>query len=208
MPDGEQRSPNSDRRGLEPAILAFLRDLVESYDRAHRREHEIQDESTKARIELAAERLEEAVEASTAARKELHARITEHYDTILAERDARYNERFNADQTALQAAARSAKEAVVQALQTAKDENAKTEASWVKQAEAQYVKVEQLQTAISNVVPRTESETTKKEVDRRLGEIDRRMTVLEAAKAGKTELLPWVIAAVAVAGLLYQLRGR
>lgn len=208
MPDGEERSGNRDRRGLDPTVLAFLRELVESYDRAHRREHEIQDEATKARIELAAERVEELAAGTTQARKELHARITEHYDTILAERESRYTDRFESSQTALETAAVNNQKALEQALQTAKDETAKTEASWVKQADAQYVKVEQLQTAISKVVPREESETNKKEIDRRLSEMDRRMTVLEAAKAGKTEMLPWVIAAVAVAGLFYELRGR
>jgi type I site-specific restriction-modification system R (restriction) subunit len=197
-PDEPRLSGARERRGLDPAILQFLHTLLEDYAEAHRREHVIQQKATEDAIDLAAERLEE-----------LGSRITEHFNTLLTERDNKYSERFISSQTALEAAAKAAQEAIRQALLSAKEETTKTEQNWVKQADAQYVKVEQLGAAISKVVPREESETNKKEIDRRLSEMDRRMTVVESAKVSRVEqrteiqqMVPWILAAISLAGLI------
>src|SRR5688572_518564 len=118
----DERPPNSgprERRGLDPAILTFLHSLADDWAKVHRREHDQADEAMQAALSKADEKLED-----------LGARIREHYDTILAERDTRYTERFDASQAALREAAMSAQEAVKTALLTAREETNKTEANW------------------------------------------------------------------------------
>jgi len=187
----------SERRGLDPAILTFLHTLLEDYAEAHRREHELAADAMAAALVKADEKL-----------NDLADRIREHYDTILAERDTRYGERFSASQSALSEAASSAQEAVRTALRTAREETSKTEANWVKTADATFVKIEQMQTALSKVVPREESDKIQKEQDRRMAEQDRRITLIEAAKVGRNEqrsetqmMAPWVIAVISFIGL-------
>lgn len=162
MPEGEERRAliPRERRGLDPAILTFIHTLLEDHAEAHRREHELTAVAMNAALVKADEKMDD-----------LGERLREYYDTILAERDSRYNERHNASQEALKEAAASAQEAVRTALRTAREETNKTEANWTKTADATFVKIEQLQAAFSKAVPREESDRTQKENERRFIEL-------------------------------------
>lgn len=183
-----------ERRGLDPAVLTFLHRLVDDRDEAHRREHNQADAAMLAALEKADEKLDD-----------LGARLTQHYDTILSERDNKYAERFTSSQLALREAATTASESIKTALLTAREETNKTEANWVKTADATFVKLEQLQTALSKVVPREESDRTQKENDRRFSEQDRRLTSMESVKVGRAEsqfdMRAWMVAIIAAIGL-------
>lgn len=71
-----------------------------------------------------------------------------------------------------------------------------------------FVTIKELQTSMASVMPRVEAEARFSAQARDLAEARDRLKTLEAAKAGKTEMLPWVLAAVAVAGLLFTILSR
>jgi hypothetical protein len=233
MPDGDPqaRSGSTDRRGVDGVTLEIIKTLhaqfVEShgdihttYIAAHEREHEQASEASEAALALAARRLGE-VEKS----------VREHFDTILRERDNRYEERFAASQVAVQAAlaeqekARSAafisaEKAISAAFESAKEAIAKSEASVIKQADATFVKIDKMLEMLALVMPKdevlsrfesiTESQAEmRKAQDTYLRDVWDRLKTLEASKQGQTEqrnemqmFVPWILAAIALAGLV------
>jgi hypothetical protein len=188
MPEPDAQ-PRIERRGLEPAVLDFLRQLLDDYEVAHQREHALAAAATNAAIELAADRLEEAKQA-----------IREHYDTLLGERDLRYNERFHDSQESVKTALAAADKAVSAAFDSqskalseatlARDkaleaaavaaEKAiiKSEVAQEKRADAVYVTLDKLQTALNNVMPRSEAENRYITIADIISEL-RRTTTLE-----------------------------
>jgi hypothetical protein len=180
--------PRIERRGLEPAVLDFLRQLLDDYESAHQREHALAAAATNAAIEIAATRLEEAKLA-----------VREHYDTLLSERDLRYNERFHESQesikTALAAAdkqvmaafaaqekalseANAAREKALEAAMLAAEKAIiKSEVAQEKRADAVYVTLDKLQTALSNVMPRSEAENRFITITDIIGEVRRSLAV-------------------------------
>lgn len=187
MPDVPSERPRIERRGLEPAVLDFLRHLLEDYETAHQREHALAATATKDAIALAAERLEEAERA-----------VREHYDTLLEERDLRYNERFHDSQESVKTALAASDKAVAAAFEAqakalseatlARDkaleaasvaaEKAiiKSEVAQEKRADAVYVTLDKLQTALSNVMPRSEAENRYVTIADIISELRRTMT--------------------------------
>lgn len=232
MTDGETqvRGAGVDRRGLDAVTLEMVKTLhaqfVEThgdihtvYIAAHEREHEQAAEAAAAALELAARRLADAEKS-----------IREHFDTILQERDDRYEERFAASQLAVQAAlaeqekARaaafiSAEKAIAAAFESAKEAIAKSEASVIKQADATFVKIDKMQEMLGQVMPKdevlsrfesiTESQAEmRKSQDTYLRDVWDRLKTLEASKQGRVEqrtetqmMVPWIVALISLIGV-------
>jgi hypothetical protein len=186
-PEWTERPERTERRGLDPSVLNFVRQLLEDYEAAHLREHDVAGAAMQSALELAAARLEEAKQA-----------IREHYDTLLAERDLRYNERFHDSQESVKTALASADKAVSAAFDArekalaeatlARDkaleaaslaaEKAiiKSEVAQEKRSDAVYVTLDKLQTALSNVMPRSEAENRYVTMADIISELRRTMT--------------------------------
>jgi hypothetical protein len=232
VPDGDPqaRGGTPDRRGLDAVTLEMVKTLhaqfVEShsdihttYIAAHEREHEQAAASQEAALDLAARRLAEVEKA-----------VREHFDTILQERDNRYEERFAASQLAVQAAlaeqekARaaafiSAEKAIAAAFDSAREAIAKSEASVIKQADATFVKIDKMQEMLGQVMPKNEvlsrfESITESQSDIRttqdtyLRDIWDRLKTLEASKQGQNEqrtetqqMVPWLIALISLIGV-------
>jgi hypothetical protein len=232
MPDGDPqaRSGGADRRGLDAVTLEMVKTLhaqfVEThgdihtvYIAAHEREHEQVAAAQEAALSLAARRLAE-VEKS----------VREHFDTILQERDNRYEERFAASQLAVQAAlveqekARtvafiSAEKAIAAAFESAKEAITKSEASVIKQTDATFVKIDKMQEMLSLVMPKdevlsrfesiTESQAEmRKAQDTYLRDVWDRLKTVEATKQGQAEqrnemqmMAPWIAAFISLAAV-------
>jgi hypothetical protein len=220
-----------DRRGLDAVTLEMVKTLhsqfVEShgdihttYIAAHEREHEQAAAAQEAALALAARRL-----------KEVETSVREHFDTILAERDTRYEERFSASQTAIQAALAerekaveaafiASEKAISAAFESAKEAIAKSEASVIKQADSTFVKIDKMLEMLALVMPKdevlsrfesiTESQAEmRKAQDTYLRDVWDRLKTLEASKQGQIEqrndlqmFVPWILAAIALAGLI------
>ena len=229
-PDGRpDASPaKMERRGMDAVTLGYIRQLHEQfvtahgdihtvYVAAHEREHEAAEAAATAALALAATRLVEVERA-----------VREHYDTILTERDLRYEERFAASQVAVQAAlierekavqaAFSASEAAtLAAFEASKEAIIKSEISVIKQSDATFVKIDKLQDALSNIMPKDETLSRFASVQETMGDIRvmadtahrdiwDRLKTLEASTAGRieqrSEFAPWVAAAIALIGVL------
>lgn len=231
MPDEPQaRSGTPDRRGLDAVTLEMVKTLhaqfVEShgdihtvYVSSHEREHEQVAAAQEAALALAARRLAEVEQT-----------IREHFDTILQERDNRYEERFAAQQTAV-AAALSEREKAVAAAFTAsekaieaafaasKEAIVKSEASVIKQSDSTFVKIDKMQELLSQVMPKDEvlsrfESVTDNQADMRktqdatTSEIRDRLKALEAIRQGGAEqrtetqmIVPWIVALISLIGL-------
>ena len=231
MPDGDlPRSGAGDRRGLDGVTLEMIKtlhaqfvethgDIHTTYLAAHEREHEQVAEANNAALELAARRLVEVERA-----------IREHFDTILIERDNRYEERFAAQQVAVQAALTerekavsaaftASEKAIEAAFEASKEAIVKSEASVIKQADATFVKIDKIQELLSQVMPKNEvlsrfESITESQADMRktqdtyLRDIWDRLKAVEAAGQGKSQQrtetqmwAPWVIATIAFVAL-------
>jgi hypothetical protein len=231
MPDADpQARAGGDRRGLDGVTLEMIKTLHEQfvethgdihtvYIAAHEREHEQVAAAQEAALELAARRL-----------KEVEKSIREHFDTILQERDNRYEERFAASQLAVQAAlaeqekARSAafisaEKAITAAFEASKEAIAKSEVSVIKQSDATFVKIDKIQEMLALIMPKdevlsrfesiTESQADmRKTQDTYLRDVWDRLKTLEASKQGQTEqrtetqmMVPWVVALLSLIGV-------
>lgn len=137
-----------------------------------------------------------------------HELAEEAQDELEVERDRRYEQRFSAQQEAVRAALEATEKAVAAAFKASQEAIDKAEKAIMKQADVTFVTIKELQISMSSVMPRVETETRFSAQARDLAEARDRLKTLEAAKAGKTEMLPWVLAAVAVAGLLFTVLSR
>jgi hypothetical protein len=230
MPDDDPPRGAGDRRGADGVTLEIIKtlhgqfvethgDIHNVYIAAHEREHETATASADAALALAARRLAEVEHA-----------IREHFDTILGERDNRYEERFAASQVAVQAAlaeqekARSAafisaEKAIEAAFEASKEAIVKSEASVIKQADSTFVKIDKMQEALANVMPKDEvlsrfvglSESfldMRKAQDTYLRDIWDRLKAVEASTQGRTEqrteiqqMAPWIVALISFIAL-------
>jgi hypothetical protein len=228
MPDPDVTPGRTDRRGLDGVTLEMIKTLhahfVEThgdihtvYITAHQREHAQADATAEAALALAAQRL-----------VDVEKTIREHYDMILAERDLRYEERFAAQQVAVQAALTerekavkaaftASEKAIEAAFEASKEAIVKSEAGVIKQADSTFVKIDKMQEMLGMVMPKdevlsrfesiteTQSETRKTQ-DIIMAEVRDRLKALEAAGQGRieqrTEIVPWIAAAIAFIGVL------
>lgn len=215
----EARPANRERRGLDPGVLDFIRGLFADYTTAHQREHQIAADAATSALELAANRLTEEIRAAR-----------DHYDTILEERDNRYEERFSAQQVAVQAALEArekavqaafiaSEKAIEAAFEASKEAIIKSEVGVEKRADAVYVTLDKLQTALAAVMPRSEAENRyaaqgqiinefRKTHDTDLTDFRDRLKTLEATKQGAVEqrselqmMVPWIAAFIAFVGV-------
>jgi hypothetical protein len=191
-------------------------DIHTVYVAAHEREHEQALAASEAALDLAARRLAEVERA-----------IREHFDTILTERDNRYEERFAASQVAVQAALAerekavgaafvAAEKAIEAAFEASKEAIVKSETSVIKQADSTFVKIDKMQEALTSTMPKDEvlsrftalaeaiAEMRKTQENNQRDTWDRLKT-LEAVSQGKAEsqidMRGWIVAVIAVASL-------
>lgn len=130
------------------------------------------------------------------------------HNELEQERDRRYEQRFAAQQDAVRAALDSTEKAIAAAFKASQEAIDKAERAIMKQADITFVTIKELQATMASVMPRVEAEARFSAQARDLAEARDRLKTLEAAKAGKTEMLPWVLAAVAVAGFLFTILSR
>jgi nitrogen regulatory protein PII-like uncharacterized protein len=165
-----------DRRGMDPSVLAFIQARQDAFESAHK---EIHDQAEQARKDRGIMQKE-----------------------MMAERDQRYAERFEASQEALREASKASRDAIEAALKAAKEAVDKSEVSQTKQADATFVKVENLGKALSDVMPRVEAVNRFNEMVKSIDELKLEVRTLAAEKAGKTEftsgLVPWIAAAISL----------
>jgi hypothetical protein len=223
--DGAPNNPSGrqERRGMDPAVLEFLRELGADFTSAHEREHALAEAAANAALELAAQRLTEEIKA-----------VREYFDTILNERDQRYAERFDAQQIAVQAALAEREKAVLAAFlasekaisaaaEASKEAIAKSEVGVEKRADAVYVTLSKLQESLAVVMPRSEAENRfgaqaqiidelRKTMEVNTLDLRDRLKAIEATKQGAVEFrsesrdvtqtwAPWVVALVALIGV-------
>jgi HD superfamily phosphohydrolase len=165
---------------MEPALLAVIQALHQAFIDSHQREH--------AQAEEAAKALED--ERGATAR----------------EQDARYAERFSAQEKAVEVASISSTKALEAALAGTKEAIAKSEIAQEKKSDATYVSIVKLQEAMAQVMPRAEAENRFRTQDTNMAEVRDRLKALEAAGQGRTEqrteFVPWLAAAIAFLGVL------
>lgn len=169
---------------MDPAVIAYIGALhdhfMQSHARvhedfvvSHEREHGLEDTATATARALAAEKLEREV-----------AHIKEFYNTILVERDRRFQERFDAQVAAIHAALDASEEAVTAALNEKEKAVAaafesserainKAEISIEKRADATYVSLTELTRSLGDLMPRAES-------DVRIGNLEERLSNLNS----------------------------
>lgn len=216
-----------DRRGMDATVLGVIKalhdqfvethgDIHTVYIAAHEREHQEAAAAAEAALTIAARRLVEVERA-----------IREHFDTILAERDVRYEERFAASQLAVQAALAerekavgaafvAAEKAIAAAFESAKEAIAKSEASVIKQADSTFVKIDKMQEALASTMPKDEVLSRFAGIAEALAEMRKtqdtnqrdvwdRLKTLEAVSQGKAEsqfdMRAWIMALVAIIAL-------
>lgn len=168
---------------MEPALLAVIQALHQAFIDSHQREH--------AQAEQASKDLEE--ERGATAR----------------EQDARYAERFSAQERAVEVASISSTKALEAALAGTKEAIAKSEIAQEKKSDATYVSIVKLQEAMAQVMPRAEAENRFRAQESTMAEMRDRLKTLEATKVGKVEqrselqmMVPWFLAVIALAGLV------
>jgi hypothetical protein len=219
-----------DRRGMDGVTLAFVRALHAQFVEAHADIHTVYVASHEREHTQVAEAHREALELSGRRIADLDKAIREHFDTILAERDNRYEERFAASQVAVSAAlaeqekARSsafvsAEKAIAAAFDASKEAIAKSEVSVIKQSDATFVKIDKIQEMLAMIMPkeevlsRFESITDsvaemRKAQDTYLRDVWDRLKTLEASKQGHSEhrsetqmMVPWLVAIISLIGV-------
>jgi cobalamin biosynthesis Mg chelatase CobN len=175
--------PDGDRRGMEPALLTVIQALHTAFVESHQREH--------AQAEEAQKNLEE--ERGATAR----------------EQDARYAERFSAQEKAVEVASISSTKALEAALASTKEAIEKSEIAQEKKSDATYVSIVKLQEAMGQVMPRAEAENRFRTQDTNLAELRDRLKTIEATKQGQVEqrsemqmMVPWILAIISLAGLV------
>ncbi len=170
---------------MDPAVVAYIGALQdhfiqsharvhEDFVKSHEREHGLEDSATTTARALAAEKLEREV-----------AHIQALYDRVLAERDTRYQERFNAQVAAVHAALAASEEAVTAALsekekavaaafESSERAITKAEISIEKRADATYVSLTELTRSLGDLMPRAESDVRIGNLEDRLANLNSR----------------------------------
>jgi hypothetical protein len=188
MPDGADERPERDvrprdRRGMEPALLTVIQALHTAFVESHLREHAQADEAQR--------------------------NLEEERGATAREQDARYAERFSAQERAVEVASISSTKALEAALAGTKEAIAKSEIAQEKKSDATYVSIVKLQEAMAQVMPRAEAENRFRAQESAMAEMRDRLKTIEAMKQGQVEqrsdmqlIVPWILAAIALAGLV------
>jgi len=228
MPEPDVSPVRPDRRGADSVTLQIIKTLHEQFVEAHGDIHRVYVLAHEREHEQAAAAQEAALALAALRLADVEKTIREHFDTILIERDNRYEERFGAQQVAVQAALAEREKAVAAAFtasekaieaafEASKEAIVKSEAGVIKQADSTFVKIDKMQEMLGMVMPKdevlsrfesiTESQSdTRKTNDIIMAEVRDRLKALEAAGQGRieqrTEFVPWVIAAITACGVL------
>lgn len=236
MPEQDPHGPNIaapmtlpivERRGLDAAVIALIKQLHEDFVGTHTETHDTFVSAHTREHELSAGSHERALQIS---HEKLHNEI-KHIHNLLTERDRRYQERFEASQTAITAAFDAREKALVEAFDArekalaaaldAKDKAtqaafdsaekaiAKAELSIEKRADATYVSLTELQKNLSQLMPRTEAEQRFNSVGTQLSDVRDRVKGIESLKVGTKEaftnvqmFLGIVVTILAIAGVI------
>jgi hypothetical protein len=108
---------------MEPALLTVIQALHTAFVESHRREHELAEEANRA--------------------------LEEERGATAREQDARYAERFSAQEKAVEVASISSTKALEAALAGTKEAIAKSEIAQEKKSDATYVSIVKLQEAMA-----------------------------------------------------------
>lgn len=167
---------------MEPALLAVIQALHQAFIDSHQREHAQAEESSKA--------------------------LEEERGATAREQDARYAERFSAQEKAVEVASISSTKALEAALAGTKEAIAKSEIAQEKKSDATYVSIVKLQEAMAQVMPRAEAENRFRAQEGAMAEMRDRLKTLEATKQGHVEqrsetqmMVPWVVAILSLIGV-------
>lgn len=219
--------PIIERRGLDAAVIALIKQLHEQFVEAHahvhdtfveshEREHNLRNDATQDALRLSAEKLKE----ETGHLRTDLSHLKDYYDGILSERDHRYAVSEEANQRAIQAAFVAAEKAVDAALdakeksvaaafESAEKAIAKAETSIEKRADATYVSLTELQRNLGQLMPRQEAENRFAANRALIEELRDRVKGMEAIKQGGREavsnmqmLLGIIIALIVIGGYL------
>lgn len=196
-----------DRRGMDAAVIALIKQLHEqfvdshaevheTFVAVHTREHELSGAAHERALQLAHENI----------RKEVA-----HLNTLLGERDKQYQERsvaakqaldaayearekalkeaFDAREKALTAALESKDKAVAAAFESAEKAIQKAEISIEKRADATYVSLTDLQRQLSQLMPRQEAENRYVTIAGGVDDLKERVGRVESMRAGGKEAI-------------------
>jgi hypothetical protein len=168
---------------MEPALLTVIQALHTAFVESHQREHAQADEAQK--------------------------NLEEERGATAREQDARYAERFTAQERAVEVATVSSTKALEAALASTKEAIAKSEVAQEKKSDATYVSIVKLQEAMAQVMPRAEAENRFRAQEITMAEMRDRVKTVEAMRLGQTQqrsemqmIVPWILAAIALAGLV------
>jgi hypothetical protein len=183
-PERERNRPaRDDRRGMEPALLTVIQALHTAFVESHQREHSQAEEAQK--------------------------NLEEERGATAREQDARYAERFTAQERAVEVATVSSTKALEAALASTKEAIAKSEVAQEKKSDATYVSIVKLQEAMAQVMPRAEAENRFRAQEITMAEMRDRLKTVEAMRVGQTQqrsetqmMVPWILAAISLAGLV------
>jgi hypothetical protein len=168
---------------MEPALLTVIQALHTAFVESHLREHAQADEAQK--------------------------NLEEERSATAKEQDARYAERFTAQERAVEVATVSSTKALEAALASTKEAIAKSEVAQEKKSDATYVSIVKLQEAMAQVMPRAEAENRFRAQEITMAEMRDRLKTVEAMRVGQTQqrsetqmMVPWILAAISLAGLV------
>jgi phosphopantetheinyl transferase (holo-ACP synthase) len=187
-----------ERRGIDAAVLGVVQELhsqfVEThhavhtvYVTSHEREHERSNEAAMTALTLSAQRLREEVVS-----------IRAFYDTVLSERENRYNERHLTAQAAIASALVSSEKAIAAAFDAAKEAVVKSEIAQEKRSDATFVTLGKLQDALATVMPRVETENRFAALSKEVAALTARINRNEGTAGGGDATSSRLIAVIAV----------
>jgi hypothetical protein len=114
--------------------------------------------------------------------------LKEHFEKILAEKEKSYNQRFLAQEAAIDKAEANRDQAIK-----------KAEDSIEKKSDAVYVKLTDLQKALTEVMLRPEIESRLKALTEKVDDAKLVMSEGKGKEAGIQKFIGWIVAAVAIA---------
>ena len=145
-----------ERRGMDPSVIAVINALHEQFVETHAAVHDVYVADHERDHQRFNETLQREVALAATRIHEITSTIKAHYDSLLTERNARYDERHKAAQDAIDAALLAAKEAIAAALAATKEAITKSENSQKEVNAATYVTISELQKNLSMAMPRSE----------------------------------------------------
>jgi hypothetical protein len=145
-----------ERRGMDPGTISFIKALHEQFVETHSAVHDVYVADHERDHQRFNETLQREVALAATRIHEITSTIKAHYDSLLTERNARYDERHKAAQNAIDAALLASKEAREAALAATKEAIIKSENSQKEVNAATYVTISELQKNLGMAMPRSE----------------------------------------------------